>query len=123
MPTEPEDKIDKTKMTRAIAPNFVHALDAAHMLRTVEQVLDTVGPSVHLTMIHDSYGTHACDAGRLAEALRQAFVQMYQEANWLEKFRDEIAEQIGEAATCIPPMPEAGKLVLSDVIRSQYFFA
>lgn len=123
MPTEPEDKIDKTKMTRAIAPNFVHALDAAHMLRTVEQVLDTVGPSVHLTMIHDSYGTHACDAGRLAEALRQAFVQMYQEADWLEKFRDEIAEQIGEAATCIPPMPEAGKLVLSDVIRSQYFFA
>lgn len=121
--TGPTDKLDKAKMTRAIAPNFVHALDAAHMLRTVEQVMDTVGPDTHLSMVHDSYATHACDTGALAVALRQSFIQMYQERDWLEAFRDEIAAQIGEAAAHIPALPEAGNLVLSDVIDSRYFFA
>lgn len=118
-----EDKLDKEKMARSISPNFVHALDAAHMLRTVEQVIDTRGPGVHLSMVHDSYATHACDAGALALALRQAFIQMYEDGDWLALFRAEIVEQVGEAATCIPDPPKAGNLVLSDVINSRYFFA
>lgn len=118
------DKMDKQKMARAIAPNFVHALDAAHMLRTVSLLLDQVGPHIHLSMVHDSYGSHACDATDLARSLRQAFIQMYHEKDWLEEFRNEVAEQVGpEAAANIPPVPKKGSLQLADVLNSQYFFA
>jgi DNA-directed RNA polymerase len=117
-------KMDKQKMARSISPNFVHALDAAHMLRTVELLLDTVGPSVHLSMVHDSYGCHACDADTLSRALRQAFVQMYHEKDWLEAFRAEVGEQLGESlADQLPPLPAKGELHLSEVVNSLYFFA
>jgi DNA-directed RNA polymerase len=116
-------KMNKAKMARAISPNFVHALDAAHMLRTVEHLLDTADSDIHLSMIHDSYGAHAADAGVLATGLRQAFVQMYHERDWLASFRDEIVAQLGPSIEDIPPLPDKGNLQLSDVINSRYFFA
>jgi DNA-directed RNA polymerase len=119
-----EDKIDCAKMALAIAPNFVHAMDAAHMLRTVELLLDVVGPDVHLSMVHDSYGCHAADAEALAFAIRQAFVQMYQEQDWLEAFREEVAAQLPEEiAQTLPPVPGHGDLNISETLNSLYFFA
>lgn len=118
------DKINKRKMAMAIAPNFVHSMDAAHMLRTVELLLKMVGPSIHLSMVHDSYATHASDAEVLSLSIRQAFVQMYNEKCWLTSFRDEIAEQIGpELAEDLPPVPQGGDLQLAEVLNSLYFFA
>jgi DNA-directed RNA polymerase len=118
------DKIDARKMSLAIAPNFVHSMDAAHMLRTVEALLDVVGPSIHLSMVHDSYATHACDAEALSYAIRQSFVEMYQEADWLESFREEIAAQLPEEiAALLPPVPAKGDLEITEVLTSLYFFA
>lgn len=119
-----EDKIDSAKMALAIAPNFVHAMDAAHMLRTVELLLDTVGPSVHLAMVHDSYATHAADANELYDAIRNAFVQMYQEKDWLVAFKEEVTSQLpAEIAEKLPPVPPHGDLNIADVLNSLYFFA
>lgn len=119
-----EDKIDSAKMALAIAPNFVHAMDAAHMLRTVELLLDTQGYYIHLSMVHDSYATHAADAEALALAIRNAFVQMYQERDWLDAFREEVASQLpAEIAETLPPVPEHGDLNIADVLNSLYFFA
>lgn len=119
-----QEKIDSGKMALAIAPNFVHAMDAAHMLRTVEIMLETVGTSTHLAMVHDSYATHAADAEDLALAIRQAFVQMYEETDWLEQFRQEVVSQLSpEIAETVPPVPPKGSLVIGDVLNSLYFFA
>lgn len=121
---DPEDKIDSAKMALAIAPNFVHSMDAAHMLRTVELLLDTVGPSIHLSMVHDSYATHAADANELYDAIRNAFVQMYQEQDWLVAFKEEVASQLpAEIAEKLPPVPPHGDLNIADVLNSLYFFA
>lgn len=117
------DNIDTRKMMSSIAPNFVHAMDAAHMLRTVEQLIDTVGPTLHLSMVHDSYATHACDVDNLASAIRESFVQVYQEKNWLEAFRDEVTAQLTpEEAEKIPPIPPFGDLEITEVLNSLYFF-
>jgi DNA-directed RNA polymerase len=119
-----EDKIDSAKMALAIAPNFVHAMDAAHMLRTVEILLDIVGPTIHLSMVHDSYATHAADTESLQFAIRQAFVQMYQEQDWLISFRDELVDQLPEeVGAALPPLPAHGDLEITDVLNSLYFFA
>lgn len=117
-------KIDRRRMAQAIAPNFVHSLDAAHMLRTVEFLTDRGRTDMHLSMIHDSYATHAADVETLSMALRQAFVELYNEKCWLTAFRDEVAEQLGpEAAAELPPVPAQGSLDIEDVVNSLYFFA
>lgn len=113
------DKVDSRKMAASIAPNFVHAMDAAHMLRTIEVMTDT-DKSLHFSMVHDSYATHAADTETLSNLIRQSFVQMYQEGDWLQRFKDEIEEQTGLE---LPEVPPSGDLYLPDVLKSLYFFA
>jgi DNA-directed RNA polymerase len=118
------DKINKRRMAMAIAPNFVHSMDAGHMLRTVEYLLDRDRSDVHLSMVHDSYAAHAADAEYLSMALRKAFVEMYQEKCWLASFAEEVAAQLPpEYASQIPPVPARGTLEITDVVNSLYFFA
>jgi DNA-directed RNA polymerase len=119
-----EERINKRRMAMAIAPNFVHSMDAGHMLRTVEYMTDRGRPDICLSMVHDSYATHAADAEFLAMSLRRAFVEMYQEQCWLTSFRDEVAAQLSpEYAEKLPEVPAQGALDISEVINSLYFFA
>lgn len=120
--TEKTDKIDGDKQASALPPNVVHSLDAAAMMRTI--VAAKAEGIAAFAMIHDSYGTHAADTERFSEILRESFVAMYSETDFLEHFRDEIAAQLPpEAAAKLPPLPEKGTLELSDVLNSRYFFA
>ena len=74
-------------------------------------------------MIHDSFGTYACDADLLSQSLRQSFVDQYS-VNVLEDFRDQmVAGLTPELAAQIPPLPPMGTLELEGVLDSQYFFA
>lgn len=118
------DKISKRRQASGIAPNFVHALDASHLLSTVNACVDA-GLS-HFAMIHDSYAVHACDTSLLNAILRSTFVQQYS-VDILTTFREEIAEQLGrvkpELVEKLPPLPTTGKLDLAAVERSEFFFA
>jgi DNA-directed RNA polymerase len=75
-------------------------------------------------MVHDSYATHAADADTLAAALRDTFVQQYQEHDVLAVFRAQLAAQLKpELAAQLPPVPASGNLDLQLVKSSVYFFA
>lgn len=114
-------KIDKRAQKNGISPNFIHSLDAAHMMRTVNYCLG-VGMR-DFCMIHDSYGAHAADAEELSYQLRRAFVDQYK-GNVLEDFRNQLAEQLPEElAALLPPLPPMGTLDLDSVMESEYFFA
>lgn len=117
-------KIDTRKMAMGVAPNWVHSMDASHMIRTVEAVTATAGYSVHLAMVHDSFSTHAADAHALSRAIRSSFVEIYEEEHWLERFREEIASQLSEKdREQLPEVPEMGDLDIEEVLQSSYFFA
>lgn len=96
-----------------IAPNFVHSMDASHLALTV-QACDKAGVD-SLAMIHDDYGTHAADAQKLFEIIRDTFVRMYEENDPLNWFR---AHYDG-----LPEIPESGDLDITQVRKSPYFFA
>jgi len=68
-------------------------------------------------MIHDSYGTHASDCRALYESIRVQFYEMYKNNDILVKW---LAQQpdIGEIE-----LPSNGKLDLTEVLNSEYFFA
>lgn len=115
------DKLNSRKQALGISPNYVHSLDAAHLMRTV---LFCVADGItDFAMIHDSYGCHAGHASRLRDNLRHAFVEQYSEPV-LQKFRDELAEQLSlELRDELPPLPPMGTLDLQQVKHSEYFFA
>lgn len=104
---------DSNRHKNGIAPNFVHSLDAAHLTLTVNACQDAGITS--LAMIHDDYGTHAADAPRLYEIIREQFVQMYTDYDVLKLFH--------QAYPQLPPPPEAGDLDIRKVLESKYFFA
>lgn len=114
-------KLNKSKQASSIAPNFVHSLDAAHLMKTVNACYAEGIDS--FAVIHDSFGTHAADVSVLNHVLRREFVEMYSE-DVLEKFRDQIAALLpDELADKLPPLPGKGTLRLESVMESDFFFA
>jgi DNA-directed RNA polymerase len=85
-------KLKHRDMTKALPPNFVHSLDASHLMMTVlkckEAGINSFG------MVHDSYATHAADMPAMSRLLRHAFVELYAEQDVLADFRDEIIRSL-----------------------------
>lgn len=116
-----ETTLDPRRQKAGISPNFVHSLDASHMMLTVN--LCRANGINSFAMIHDSYGCHASDVDLLHTALRQAFVDMYS-SDLLMHFADELGEQLpDELAAKLPELPAKGSLDLAQVHESPYFFA
>lgn len=114
-------ELNTRKQALGISPNFVHSLDASHLMRTV--LLCAQDGITSFAMIHDSYGVHAGRATELRDNLRAAFVDQYAEPV-LEQFRDMLASQLpDEMRDKLPPLPVMGSLDLEAVRQSEYFFA
>ena len=114
------DEVDCRAQASAIAPNFVHSCDAAHLQLTV---LNCCRQGVkHFHMIHDSYGTHAGNATVLAATLRSTFIDMYTE-DVLQKFVEGIKAYLPEDSEIeLPEPPRRGEFDLSLISMSRYFF-
>lgn len=103
----------------AAAPNVVHSLDAAHLAFTVRRAFHEQGIEA-FALVHDSYGTHACDIPALGETLRECFAEMYS-GDWLEGFEEAIREYAPEVE--LPPRPMQGPFDPASVTASPYFFS
>ena len=110
------DRIDRIRAVNGSAPNFVHSLDASALTLTIHKCLaDNIDS---FCMIHDSYGTHAHNSGKLATRLREAFVEIYTENDVLDDFRKAALEVLDD----VPEPPKKGTLDLNQVLKSDYFF-
>lgn len=70
------DPVSRRKQLQAFPPNFIHSLDATHMLLSALKCTEN---GMTFASIHDSFWTHACDVNRMSEVLRDAFVAMHSE--------------------------------------------
>lgn len=112
--------VDAKRQSNGVSPNFVHSMDASHLMLTV---LSAKAEGVtNFSLIHDSYGTHACDCPKLARILRDEFVLMYEQHDVLQEFLDRQSPHF-EVGDEVPPMPSKGDLDLSEVRKSVFFFA
>lgn len=68
------DPVSKRKQLQAFPPNFIHSLDATHMLLSALKC-NEIG--LQFGSVHDSFWTHACDVPTLNRVLRDAFVTMH----------------------------------------------
>jgi len=104
------DDTNANRMQNAIAPNFVHALDASHLTLVANRMQ---AENMRIVGIHDSFGTHMCDVSRMHRIIREEFVQMYSH-NILGEFLWDV-KAVGET-------PMRGSLDLSQVLDSEFFF-
>ena len=105
------DGTNPLQMQNAIAPNFVHALDACHLTMTA---LAMKNEALSFVGIHDSYGTHLCDVQRMHSCIREEFVRLYEHRNTLGEFLWDI--------NCAGETPTRGSLDLKKVLDSEFFF-
>ncbi len=106
----------------AITANFIHSLDAAHLVITMNQLLDEgVG---RFACVHDSYLTLASDMDLLSRLTRWAFVELHK-GNIMESFFETscagLSEDVREHLR--GSMPEQGGLILTHVADSPYLFS
>lgn len=111
--------ISPEKQMQGIAPNFVHSLDSAHMMLTINAALQD--GITNFSMIHDDFGTHAADVEQFRELIKQCFVAMYKNNDPLHDLYITTAMSLPDGN--IPPIPDSGDLKLSEILESEYFFA
>ena len=66
--------ISKRKQLQAFPPNFIHSLDATHMMMSAVACSDA---GLSFSAVHDSFWTHACDVDAMNHILRDMFVAMH----------------------------------------------
>ncbi|RKO99833.1 hypothetical protein CXG81DRAFT_13956 [Caulochytrium protostelioides] len=139
-------EVNPVKQSTAFPPNFVHSLDASHMMITA---MNCQRHGIAFASVHDSFWTHACDVETLSYVLRDAFVTLHRE-NIMTRLLDEFKQRFGNhylpvtvnvktppAATQripirrsvqlfvplrFPPLPQKGDFDVNQVRDSPYFF-
>ncbi|KAL8978997.1 MAG: hypothetical protein Q9205_005563 [Flavoplaca limonia] len=70
------DPVNKRKQLQAFPPNFIHSLDATHMLLSAMQCEKQ---GLTFTAVHDSFWTHPSDVDTMNGVLRDTFIKMHSE--------------------------------------------
>jgi DNA-directed RNA polymerase len=102
------DEVDLNHHKNATSPNLIHSLDAALLHLSVLAFDAPIG------LIHDSVLCRATDMGHLSTVVRETYMHLFAEHDYLRDF----AQQIG--AESEPPI--IGDLEPETVIDSTYFF-
>ncbi|MBE3044009.1 hypothetical protein IMZ48_15850, partial [Candidatus Bathyarchaeota archaeon] len=88
------DPVNRRKQLQAFPPNFIHSLDASHMMLSALQCYDE---GLAFAAVHDSFWTHAADIDKMNTILRDSFVRIHSEdvigrlnAEFHARYRDAI---------------------------------
>ena len=68
------NKVDSRKQMTAFPPNFIHSLDASHMLLSA---LNCNASGLTFASVHDSFWTHPSDVDKMNIILRNAFIALH----------------------------------------------
>lgn len=113
------DEIDVTNWSRvatAAPPNFVHSLDASHLLMSLKRAHDE--GIAQLAAVHDAFGTTPTKTARFAQILREEFAKLYQNDPF-----ECLRATLRKYGAPLPEAPVMGSLQVADIARAEYLFA
>jgi DNA-directed RNA polymerase len=114
--------VDSRKQASSVAPNYVHSLDATHLMMVVNLMQDE-GITDSFAMIHDSFGVHAADVDELHYAIRDQFIELYSDNVLTDVYQQCLPALPGTKWKEVPVPPEQGTLNLEEVRDADFFFA
>lgn len=109
--------ISKSRQCNGFCPNFVHSLDAAHMMNTATEAH---AKGIIFAGVHDAYWTHASSMDELGVIIRDKFVDLHIRPR-LDVLRDDLCERYPTVKFL--PAPETGGFDIESIRESPYFFA
>ena len=116
------DKTDKLRMSNGVAPNVVHSVDSAGMIKTVN--IAYKNGIKNFCNVHDSFGTTAGDVEMLNKSIREAFIDMFSKHDILNEFREDVIRQLPDKLKDkLPEIPSKGDLDINKLRESKFFFA
>ena len=111
--------LSKTKNRNAIAPNWVHSLDAAVAQKSIlECRMQNV---TELNIIHDAFWTVAPSMPVMREALTNNVIDIFSQDLLLD-FKKELSHYLPDGVE-LPDPPQVGNLDITRVRNSNYFFS
>lgn len=115
--SENED-VDRHKQATGVAPNFIHPLDATHLMMSINEA--SKEGCVNFSTVHDSFGTSLGEAARLRHIIRQQMVKLYTEHDPLADFLRHAEELLGEPMDI--ELPKKGSLDINCILDSKFVF-
>lgn len=112
-------ELSKKRNVNGISPNFVHSLDAALLMRTVNMA--NANGITDISCIHDSFGVCPADAGNISTIIRECAVDMFDKP-LLHGVHSEMSKYLPKGIS-LPDPPKQGSLDISQLRNADYFFA
>lgn len=104
--------INRDKSRISLAPNFIHSMDASHLVLTINAC-----PDLTMSAAHDEFSCHAADRAELHKQTREQFFHLYK-GEEIEAF----AEQVEDYAGPILSRPDTGTYNIEEILGATYFF-
>ncbi len=118
---EDMDRLSPADMALAVAPNFVHSLDANLLRASVLRGVQRANPITDYGMVHDSFGVHAHNMPVfLSRCVKPAFIDMYEDHDVLQQFAERLPPEV---LAKLDPLPAKGTLDLSGIQESEFVFS
>ncbi|CAL1697785.1 unnamed protein product [Somion occarium] len=106
--------VNSQKQASAFPPNFVHSLDATHMMLTA---LECRTRNITFASVHDSYWTHAASVDDMSVIIRETFIGLHS-SNVLQRLHEEFCERykgykvpLPSIRTMIPKLPRTANIL------------
>ena len=116
---------DIYKIKNSIAPNFIHSMDAAHLMFVVND-LAYEHKIKEICVVHDCYGVHADMVDTLVSTLKDTFIEMYTGDGVVNSFIEDFLKKYLDKVDyfkIVEERPETGTLDINDVKNSRFFFS
>jgi DNA-directed RNA polymerase, mitochondrial len=116
------DQLKASKQRTTIAPNFVHAYDASHLMLVV---LESKASGIdNFLLIHDSFGCLPADMEQFSRIVKEQFIDLYKHNDpFMVIYMYAMSVLSNKSKTKLTPPPEKGTLNLNEVMKSNYAFA
>ncbi|KAK0667778.1 putative mitochondrial precursor of DNA-directed RNA polymerase [Cercophora samala] len=104
MDTARSDPVNRRKQLQAFPPNFIHSLDASHMMLSA---LESHDRGLTFAAVHDSFWTHAADVDVMGGIIRDSFIRIHEE-DVIGRLKREFEARFGDSlylATVIKNTP------------------
>lgn len=117
----PNGQTNSRKTINAICPNWIHSLDGAGgLLGHTMNLAQSYGIQSVMT-IHDSIGVLSTQAEVMHQSVREATVDIFGEQDQLQNLAQQLAIQLPSGVS-LPSLPNRGRLDISEVLSSKYYF-
>jgi DNA-directed RNA polymerase len=100
----------------AAAANFVHSLDASHLIMIANECVRE--HITELAFVHDCFGCLAPHANKVNEIIRKQFVRLYEENDPLKKLRDRM---LLDGKLLLGERPKYGDLNLREMLMGDNY--